>query len=200
VTTTTHKTLRGPRGGAILTNDEELAKKLNSAVFPGMQGGPLMHVIAAKAVAFGEALHPSFKLYAKNVVENAKALAETLKARGLDIVSGGTDTHLMLVDLRKKRLTGKVAEAALGRAHITCNKNGIPFDPEKPTVTSGVRLGTPAGTTRGFGISEFRQVGDMIAEVLDALAQNGADEDTLAEAAVREKVKRLVGRFPIYEG
>jgi glycine hydroxymethyltransferase len=200
VTTTTHKTLRGPRGGAILTNDEDLAKKLNSAVFPGMQGGPLMHVIAAKAVAFGEALHPSFKLYARNVVENAKALAETLKARGLDIVSGGTDTHLMLVDLRKKRLTGKVAEAALGRAHITCNKNGIPFDPEKPTVTSGVRLGTPAGTTRGFGIAEFRLVGDMIAEVLDALAQNGVDEDTLAEASVREKVKRLVGRFPIYEG
>jgi glycine hydroxymethyltransferase len=200
VTTTTHKTLRGPRGGAILTNDEELAKKLNSAVFPGMQGGPLMHVIAAKAVAFGEALHPSFKLYARNVVENAKALAETLKARGLDIVSGGTDTHLMLVDLRKKRLTGKVAEAALGRAHITCNKNGIPFDPEKPTVTSGVRLGTPAGTTRGFGIAEFRLVGDMIAEVLDALAQKGVDEDTLAEASVREKVKRLVGRFPIYEG
>ena len=200
VTTTTHKTLRGPRGGAILTNDEELAKKLNSAVFPGMQGGPLMHVIAAKAVAFGEALRPSFKLYAKSVVDNAKALAETLKARGLDIVSGGTDTHLMLVDLRKKRLTGKVAEVALGRAHITCNKNGIPFDPEKPTVTSGVRLGTPAGTTRGFGIAEFRQVGDMIAEVLDALAQNGADEDTLAEASVREKVKRLVGRFPIYDG
>ncbi|MFZ0527292.1 MAG: serine hydroxymethyltransferase [Xanthobacteraceae bacterium] len=200
LTTTTHKTLRGPRGGAILTNDEELAKKLNSAVFPGMQGGPLMHVIAAKAVAFGEALHPSFKLYAKNVVENAKALAETLKVRGLDIVSGGTDTHLMLVDLRKKHLTGKVAELALGRAHITCNKNGIPFDPEKPTVTSGVRLGTPAGTTRGFGIAEFRQVGDMIVEVLDALAQKGADEDTQAEAAVREKVKRLVGRFPIYEG
>ncbi len=200
VTTTTHKTLRGPRGGAILTNDEELAKKLNSAVFPGMQGGPLMHVIAAKAVAFGEALHPSFKIYAKNVVENAKALAETLKARGLDIVSGGTDTHLMLVDLRKKRLTGKVAELALGRAHITCNKNGIPFDPEKPTVTSGVRLGTPAGTTRGFGIAEFRQVGDMIVEVLDALAQKGADEDAQAEAAVREKVKHLVGRFPIYEG
>ncbi|MGC2123398.1 MAG: serine hydroxymethyltransferase, partial [Xanthobacteraceae bacterium] len=190
VTTTTHKTLRGPRGGAILTNDEELAKKLNSAVFPGMQGGPLMHVIAAKAVAFGEALHPSFRLYAKNVVENAKALAETLKSRGLDIVSGGTDTHLMLVDLRKKRLTGKVAEIALGRAHITCNKNGIPFDPEKPTVTSGVRLGTPAGTTRGFGIAEFRQVGDMIAEVLDALAQKGVDEDTVAEAGVREKVKR----------
>src|SRR5271167_4748824 len=200
VTTTTHKTLRGPRGGTILSNDEELAKKLNSAVFPGMQGGPLMHVIAAKAVAFGEALRPSFRLYAKNVVENAKALAETLKSRGLDIVSGGTDTHLMLVDLRKKRLTGKVAEAALERAHVTCNKNGIPFDPEKPTVTSGVRLGTPAGTTRGFGIAEFRQIGDLIAEVLDALAQNGADEDATAEASVREKVKRLVGRFPIYGG
>ncbi len=200
VTTTTHKTLRGPRGGAILTNDEELAKKFNSAVFPGMQGGPLMHVIAAKAVAFGEALRPSFKLYAKNVVENAKALAETLKARGLDIVSGGTDTHLMLVDLRRKRLTGKVAEAALGRASITCNKNGIPFDPEKPTVTSGVRLGTPAGTTRGFGIAEFRQVGDMIAEVLDALAGKNIEEDAQAEAAVRDKVRRLVSRFPIYEG
>jgi glycine hydroxymethyltransferase len=200
VTTTTHKTLRGPRGGAILTNDEELAKKLNSAVFPGMQGGPLMHVIAAKAVAFGEALRPSFKIYAKNVVENAKALAETLKARGLDIVSGGTDTHLMLVDLRKKHLTGKVAEIALGRAHITCNKNGIPFDPEKPMVTSGVRLGTPAGTTRGFGIAEFRQVGDLIAEVLDALAKSGAEEDAPAEANVRDKVKRLVSRFPVYEG
>ncbi len=200
VTTTTHKTLRGPRGGAILTNDAELAKKLNSAVFPGMQGGPLMHVIAAKAVAFGEALRPSFKLYAKSVVENAKALAETLKARGLDIVSGGTDTHLMLVDTRKKRLTGKVAEAALERAHITCNKNGIPFDPEKPTVTSGVRLGTPAGTTRGFGIAEFRQVGDLIVEVLDALSQKGVEEDAQAEAGVRDKVKRLVSRFPIYEG
>jgi glycine hydroxymethyltransferase len=200
VTTTTHKTLRGPRGGAILTNDEDLAKKLNSAVFPGMQGGPLMHVIAAKAVAFGEALRPSFRLYARNVVENAKALAETLKARGLDIVSGGTDTHLMLVDTRKKHLTGKVAELALGRAHITCNKNGIPFDPEKPAVTSGVRLGTPAGTTRGFGIAEFRQVGDMIAEVLDALAHRNVDEDAQAEGAVREKVKRLVSRFPIYEG
>jgi glycine hydroxymethyltransferase len=200
VTTTTHKTLRGPRGGAILANDEELAKKLNSAVFPGMQGGPLMHVIAAKAVAFGEALRPSFRLYAKNVVENAKALAETLKSGGLDIISGGTDTHLMLVDLRRKGLTGKVAEAALGRAHITCNKNGIPFDPEKPTVTSGVRLGTPAGTTLGFGIAEFRQVGDMIAEVLDALARTGTEEDAQAEASVREKVKRLVGRFPIYEG
>jgi glycine hydroxymethyltransferase len=200
VTTTTHKTLRGPRGGAILTDDDELAKKLNSAVFPGMQGGPLMHVIAAKAVAFGEALRPSFRLYAKNVVENAKALSETLKAHGFDIVSGGTDTHLMLVDLRKKRLTGKVAEAALGRARITCNKNGVPFDPEKPTVTSGVRLGTPAGTTRGFGISEFRQIGDLIAEVLDALAQRHSDEDSLVEAGVREKVDRLVRRFPIYEG
>jgi len=200
VTTTTHKTLRGPRGGAILTNDEELAKKLNSAVFPGMQGGPLMHVIAAKAVAFGEALRPEFRLYARNVVENAKALAETLKARGLDIVSGGTDTHLLLVDLRKKRLTGKVAEVALGRAHITCNKNGIPFDPEKPTVTSGIRLGSPAGTTRGFGIAEFRQVGELIAEVLDALSQSGTEADAPAEAAVREKVKRLVSRFPIYEG
>jgi glycine hydroxymethyltransferase len=200
VTTTTHKTLRGPRGGAILSNDEELAKKLNAAVFPGMQGGPLMHVIAAKAVAFGEALRPSFRLYARNVVENAKALAETLKACGLDIVSGGTDTHLMLVDLRKKRLTGKVAEAALGRARITCNKNGIPFDPEKPTVTSGVRLGTPAGTTRGFGIAEFRQIGDMIAEVLDALARSGVEQDAPAEERVAEKVKRLVSRFPIYEG
>jgi glycine hydroxymethyltransferase len=199
VTTTTHKTLRGPRGGAILANDEELARKLNSAVFPGMQGGPLMHVIAAKAVAFGEALRPSFRFYAKNVVENAKALAERLKTAGLDIVSGGTDTHLMLVDLRKKRLTGKVAETALGRARITCNKNGIPFDPEKPMVTSGVRLGTPAGTTRGFGIAEFRQVGDFIVEVLDTLAQKGVDEDSLVEAGVREKVGRLVSRFPIYE-
>ncbi len=200
VTTTTHKTLRGPRGGAILTNDEELAKKLNSAVFPGMQGGPLMHVIAAKAVAFGEALRPSFKLYAKSVAENAKALAETLKARGLDIVSGGTDTHLMLVDLRKKRLTGKVAEIALGRARITCNKNGIPFDPEKPTVTSGVRLGTPAGTTRGFGIAEFRQIGDLISELLDVLSEKGVEQDAAAEASVRDKVERLVRRFPIYEG
>jgi glycine hydroxymethyltransferase len=165
-----------------------------------MQGGPLMHVIAAKAVAFGEALRPSFRLYAKNVVENAKALAETLKTRGLDIVSGGTDTHLMLVDLRKKRLTGKVAEAALDRAHITCNKNGIPYDPEKPTVTSGVRLGTPAGTTRGFGIAEFRQIGDLIAELLDALSQKGTEQDAQVEASVREKVRRLVGRFPIYEG
>jgi len=198
VTTTTHKTLRGPRGGVILSNDEELAKKLNSAVFPGLQGGPLMHVIAAKAVAFGEALRPAFKLYAKSVVENAKTLAETLKSRGLDIVSGGTDTHLMLVDLRPKRLTGKVAELALGRAHITCNKNGIPFDPEKPAVTSGIRLGSPACTTRGFGVAEFRQVGDLISEVLDVLSQKQADEDALVEAAVRDKVKRLISRFPIY--
>ena len=200
VTTTTHKTLRGPRGGVILTNDEDLAKKINSAVFPGMQGGPLMHVIAAKAVAFGEALRPSFKVYARNVVDNAKVLAETLKAHGLDIVSGGTDTHLMLVDLRPKRLTGKVSEIALGRAHITCNKNGIPFDPQKPAVTSGIRLGTPVGTTRGFGIAEFRQVGELIAEVLDVLSQKGVEEDFLVEAAVREKVKKLVGRFPIYQG
>jgi glycine hydroxymethyltransferase len=198
VTSTTHKTLRGPRAGFILTDDEALAKKINSAVFPGTQGGPLMHTIAAKAVAFGEALRPAFKLYARNVVENAKALAETLKSKGLDIVSGGTDTHLMLVDLRPKRLTGKVAEVALGRAHITCNKNGIPYDPEKPTITSGVRLGSPACTTRGFGIAEFRQVGELISEVLDALAQKGTEEDTLVEAAVRERVKALVGRFPIY--
>jgi glycine hydroxymethyltransferase len=199
VTTTTHKTLRGPRGGVLLSDDEEIAKKLNSAVFPGMQGGPLMHVIAAKAVAFGEALRPAFRAYARNVIENAKALAETLKSHGLDIVSGGTDTHLMLVDLRPKRLTGKVAEAALGRAHITCNKNGIPFDPEKPTVTSGIRLGTPACTTRGFGIAEFRQVGDMIVEVLDVLSQKHVEEDSLVEAAVRDKVKALIGRFPIYQ-
>jgi glycine hydroxymethyltransferase len=200
VTTTTHKTLRGPRGGVILSDNEEIAKKLNSAVFPGMQGGPLMHVIAAKAVAFGEALRPSFKSYAKSVIENAKVLAETLKSRGLDIVSGGTDTHLMLVDLRPKRLTGKVAELTLGRAHITCNKNGIPFDPEKPTITSGVRLGTPAGTTRGFGIAEFHHVGELIVEVLDVLSQKGVEEDSLVEAAVRDKVKKLISRFPIYQG
>jgi glycine hydroxymethyltransferase len=199
VTTTTHKTLRGPRGGVILSDGEEIAKRLNSAVFPGMQGGPLMHVIAAKAVAFGAALQPSFRIYAKNVVENAKALAETLKSRGCDIVSGGTDTHLMLVDLRPKRLTGKVAELALGRAHITCNKNGIPFDPEKPTITSGIRLGSPACTTRGFGIAEFRQVGAMIAEVLDVLSQKAAEEDALVEEKVRGKVKALVSRFPIYQ-
>jgi glycine hydroxymethyltransferase len=200
VTTTTHKTLRGPRGGAILCNDEDIAKKLNSAVFPGMQGGPLMHVIAAKAVAFGEALRPSFKLYVKNVLENAKALAESLHSAGFDLVTGGTDTHLMLVDLREKRITGKVAEIALGRAHITCNKNGIPFDPQKPFVTSGIRLGTPACTTRGFGIAEFRQVGAMVADVLDALSEKGVEEDAAVEANVRGRVKRLVGRFPIYEG
>jgi glycine hydroxymethyltransferase len=176
-----------------------LAKKINAAVFPGLQGGPLMHVIAAKAVAFGEALRPSFKIYAKNVVENAKALAETLKNKGFQIVSGGTDTHLMLVDLRSKGLTGKVAEAALARAHITCNKNGVPFDPEKPTVTSGIRLGTPACTTRGFGIAEFRQVGELIAEVLDALSGKGTDADTAVENAVRHKVKQLISRFPIYQ-
>jgi glycine hydroxymethyltransferase len=198
VTTTTHKTLRGPRGGVILTDREDLAKKINSAVFPGLQGGPLMHVIAAKAVAFGEALHPSFRDYAKAVVDHAKILAKTLKARGCDIVSGGTDTHLMLVDLRPKRLTGKVAEAALSRAHITCNKNGIPFDPEKPTVTSGIRLGSPACTTRGFGIAEFHMVGELIAELLDVLSQKGAEADGLVEAAVRDKVKRLLAWFPIY--
>src|SRR5215475_48138 len=198
VTTTTHKTLRGPRGGVILTDQEDLAKKINAAVFPGLQGGPLMHVIAAKAVTFGEALRPSFREYIESVVENAKALAETLKARGCDIVSGGTDTHLMLVDLRPKRLTGKTAETALGRAHITCNKNGIPFDPERPTVTSGIRLGSPACTTRGFGIAEFRQVGTFIAEVLDVLSQKGTEADSLVEAAVRSKVKSLLARFPIY--
>jgi glycine hydroxymethyltransferase len=200
VTSTTHKTLRGPRGGFILTDDEELAKKINSAIFPGLQGGPLMHVIAAKAVAFGEALLPSFKLYAKNIVENAKALAESMKSNGFDIVSGGTDTHLMLVDLRPRQLTGKVAEAALGRARITCNKNGIPFDPERPAVTSGIRLGTPACTTRGFGIAEFREVGELIAEVLGVLSQKGSEEDALVEAAVRERVQALVHRFPIYQG
>jgi glycine hydroxymethyltransferase len=199
VTTTTHKSLRGPRGGMILCNDAAIARKIDSAVFPGLQGGPLMHIIAAKAVALGEALRPDFKVYAKSVVANAKALAENLKSKGLDIVSGGTDNHLMLVDLRPKRLTGKVAEAALGRAHITCNKNGIPSDPEKPTVTSGVRLGTPAGTTRGFGVAEFRQIGDMIVEVLDVLSQKGVEQDSLIEAAVREKVAALVKRFPIYQ-
>jgi glycine hydroxymethyltransferase len=198
VTTTTHKTLRGPRGGVILTDHEDLAKKINSAVFPGLQGGPLMHVIAAKAVAFGEALRPSFRDYARSVVENARILAETLKSRGCDIVSGGTDTHLMLVDLRPKRLTGKIAEQALGRAHITCNKNGIPFDPEKPAVTSGIRLGSPACTTRGFGVAEFREVGALIAEVLDVLSLKGVAADDPVEAAVRDKVKRLLARFPIY--
>ena len=196
-TTTTHKTLRGPRGGMILTNDPELAKKLNSAVFPGTQGGPLMHVIAAKAVAFGEALKPEFKVYARAVVENAKVLAKTLQERGLDIVSGGTDSHLMLVDLRPKKLTGKAAEAAMDRAHMTCNKNGIPFDPEKPMVTSGIRLGPPAGTTRVFGAAEFRQIGTLIADVLDGLAVHG-ENNGAAEAAARDKVTDLCRRFPIY--
>jgi glycine hydroxymethyltransferase len=199
VTTTTHKSLRGPRGGMILTNDEDIAKKMNSAVFPGLQGGPLMHVIAAKAVALGEALKPSFKVYAQNVADNAKALASSLKETGLDIVSGGTDNHLMLVDLRPKNATGKRAEAALGRANITCNKNGIPFDPEKPFVTSGVRLGTPAGTTRGFGQAEFREIGKLIAEVLDGLKVANSDEGNAAvEAAVQKKVVALTERFPLY--
>jgi glycine hydroxymethyltransferase len=198
VTSTTHKTLRGPRAGFILTDDDTLAKKINAAVFPGLQGGPLMHVIAAKAVAFGEALRTDFKIYARNVVANAKALAETLKSSGFDLVSGGTDTHLLLVDLRSKGLTGQIAEAALGRAHITCNKNGVPFDPEKPTVTSGIRVGTPAGTTRGFGIGEFQQIGTWIAELLDVLAHKQSEADATAEATVRHNVQALVQRFPIY--
>ena len=198
-TSTTHKTLRGPRGGIVLTNREDIAKKINSAVFPGLQGGPLMHVIAGKAVAFGEALRPQFKVYARNVVENAKVLAETLREGGLDIVSDGTDTHLMLVDLRPKDLTGKSAEASLGRANITCNKNGVPNDPQKPTITSGIRLGTPAGTTRGFGLQEFREIGHLIIEVLDGLkAANSEDGNAAIEAAVKEKVVALTDRFPIY--
>lgn len=197
VTTTTHKTLRGPRGGMILTNDPALAKKFNSAVFPGMQGGPLMHVIAAKAVAFGEALDPSFKVYAQQVVDNAKALAEVLMERGVDIVSGGTDTHLMLVDLRPKGVTGKVVDAALERSGITCNKNGIPFDPQPPAVSSGIRLGTPAGTTRGFGVEEFRKVGHLICDVIDGIAENG-DDNVEVEVAVREQVADLCARFPLY--
>jgi glycine hydroxymethyltransferase len=200
VTTTTHKTLRGPRGGMILSNNEDLGKKINSAIFPGIQGGPLMHVIAGKAVAFGEALRPDFKLYAKSVVDNARALAAQLVDGGFAIVSGGTDTHLMLVDLRPKKLTGKIAEEALGRAHITCNKNGIPFDPEKPTVTSGVRLGSPAGTTRGFGVDEFRYIGELITEVLTGLAQNGEAGNAALEARTSEKVIELCRRFPIYGG
>ncbi|KZD09844.1 serine hydroxymethyltransferase [Oceanibaculum pacificum] len=197
VTTTTHKTLRGPRGGMILSNDLELGKKINSAVFPGLQGGPLMHVIAGKAVAFGEALKPEFKHYAGMVVENAKVLAGTLMERGLDIVSGGTDSHVVLVDLRPKKLTGNIAEKSLERAGITCNKNGVPFDPEKPMVTSGVRLGSPAATTRGFGPAEFRQVGELIGDVLDGLAANRED-NSATENAVRERVKTLCDRFPIY--
>jgi glycine hydroxymethyltransferase len=198
VTTTTHKSLRGPRGGLILTNDEDIAKKINSAVFPGLQGGPLMHVVAAKAVALAEALRPEFKAYAHAVVANARALAETLKSNGFDIVSGGTDNHLMLVDLRPKKLTGKASEQALGRAHITCNKNGVPFDPEKPFVTSGIRLGTPAGTTRGFGIAEFQEIGRLITEVLDGLSKNGEAGNAATEAAVKAKVHALTARFPLY--
>jgi glycine hydroxymethyltransferase len=198
VTTTTHKTLRGPRGGMILAMDEEIGKKINSAIFPGIQGGPLMHIIAAKAAAFGEALKPEFRAYSEAVVENAKTLAATLAKGGLEIVSGGTDTHLLLVDLRPKRLTGKQAEESLERAGLTCNKNGIPFDPEKPTVTSGIRLGSPAATTRGFGKAEFREVGEMITEVLDGLSANPAGNGVI-EAAVRARVKALCDRFPIYQ-
>ncbi|SFI41026.1 serine hydroxymethyltransferase [Albimonas pacifica] len=198
VTTTTHKSLRGPRGGMILCNDEAIAKKINSAVFPGLQGGPLMHVIAAKAVAFGEAQRPEFRAYAHQVVANARAMADELMKGGIDIVSGGTDNHLMLADLRPKKVTGKAAEIALGRAHVTCNKNGVPFDPEKPMVTSGIRLGAPAGTTRGFGEEEFRQVARMIVKVVDGLAAAGEGGDAEIEAAVREEAIALCRRFPIY--
>jgi glycine hydroxymethyltransferase len=200
VTTTTHKTLRGPRGGMILANDEDIGKKINSAIFPGLQGGPLMHVIAGKAVMLGEALQPEFKVYAKAVADNAKTLAATLVERGLDIVSGGTDTHLMLVDVRPKKATGKAAEIALERAGITCNKNGIPFDPEKPTVTSGVRLGSPAATTRGFGQAEFKKVGKLIAEVLDGLQANGDAGNAGVEANVKREVAALCAAFPVYPG
>jgi glycine hydroxymethyltransferase len=198
VTTTTHKTLRGPRGGMVLTNDEGIAKRINSAIFPGLQGGPLMHIIAAKAAAFGEALRPSFEAYARAVVENCKTMGEVLRACGYDLVTGGTDTHLILLDLRPKKLTGNVAEKSLGRANITCNKNGIPFDPEKPTVTSGVRLGTPAGTTRGFGVAEFREIGRMIATVLDGLVEDGEGGNGEIEAKVKAQALRLCERFPIY--
>jgi glycine hydroxymethyltransferase len=197
-TSTTHKTLRGPRGGLILTNDDALAKKINSAIFPGLQGGPLMHVIAAKAVAFGEALTPDFKAYAQDVVENAKALAAAMVEGGFAIVSGGTENHLMLVDLRPKKITGKAAEAALGRAHITCNKNGVPFDPEKPAVTSGIRLGSPAATSRGFGVAEFKEVGRLAVKVLDGLAMNGEAGNAGVEASVKAEVAALTRRFPIY--
>jgi glycine hydroxymethyltransferase len=199
VTTTTHKTLRGPRGGMILSRDTDLGKKINSAVFPGLQGGPLMHVIAAKAVAFGEALRPEFKLYAKAVVDNAKVLAESLKSEGLDIVSGGTDTHLMLVDLRPKKATGRPTEKALDRALITTNKNAVPFDTEKPAITSGIRLGTPAGTTRGFGPTEFKEIGKLIVEIVDAVAKNGDVGDPVIEKSVAERVNILCKRFPIYQ-
>jgi glycine hydroxymethyltransferase len=197
-TTTTHKTLRGPRGGMILTNDEALAKKFNSAIFPGIQGGPLMHVIAAKAVAFGEALRPEFKTYQQNVIRNAQALSDQLIKGGLDTVTHGTDTHVVLVDLRPKGVKGNATEKALGRAHITCNKNGVPFDPEKPTITSGIRLGTPAGTTRGFGEAEFRQIADWIIEVTDGLAANGEDGNAAVEDKVRGEVAEMCARFPIY--
>ena len=197
-TTTTHKTLRGPRGGMILTNDEALAKKFNSAIFPGIQGGPLMHVIAAKAVAFGEALHPSFKTYIKQVIKNAQALSDELIKGGLDTVTHGTDTHLLLVDLRPKGVKGNATEKALGRAHITCNKNGVPFDPEKPTVTSGIRLGSPAGTTRGFGEDEFRQIGRWIIEVVDGLAANGEEGNAEVEERVKAEVAAMCARFPMY--
>lgn len=199
-TTTTHKTLRGPRGGMILTNDEALAKKFNSAIFPGIQGGPLMHVIAAKAVAFGEALDPSFKVYQQKVIKNAQALADQLHKGGLDTVTHGTDTHVMLVDLRPKGVKGNATEKALGRAHITCNKNGVPFDDEKPTITSGIRLGSPAGTTRGFGEPEFRQIGDWINEVVDGLAKNGEDGNSAVEAKVKAEVAELCARYPLYPG
>ena len=198
VTTTTHKSLRGPRGGLILSNDEAVAKKINSAVFPGLQGGPLMHVIAAKAVALAEAQRPEFRAYAQQVVANARAMADELQKGGVDIVSGGTDNHLMLADLRPKKVTGKAAEAGLGRAHVTCNKNGVPFDPEKPMVTSGVRLGAPAGTTRGFGEDEFRQIARMIVKVVDGLAAHGDAGDAEVEAAVRDEAIALCRRFPIY--
>jgi glycine hydroxymethyltransferase len=199
-TTTTHKSLRGPRSGVILTNDEAMAKKINTAVFPGLQGGPLMHVIAAKAVCFADAMKPGFKLYAQNVAVNAKALASSLQEQGLDIVSGGTDNHLMLVDLRPKQAKGKHAEIALDRAGITCNKNNIPFDTEKALLTSGIRLGTPAGTTRGFGVAEFRQIGKLIADVVEGLRTNGAEGDGQVEARVAREVADLCARFPIYPG
>jgi glycine hydroxymethyltransferase len=198
VTTTTHKTLRGPRGGMILTNDEDIAKKVNSAIFPGIQGGPLMHVIAGKAVAFGEILTPEFKAYAKQVIVNAKAMGEVLVNAGFALVSGGTDTHLILVDLRPKKLTGNISEKSMGRAHITCNKNGVPFDPEKPMVTSGIRLGAPAGTTRGFGEAEFRDIGRMIAEVLEGLAKNGEAGNGAVEEKIKAEATALCKRFPIY--
>ena len=200
VTTTTHKTLRGPRGGMILTNDEAIAKRINSAVFPGLQGGPLMHVIAAKAVAFGEALRPDFKDYAKATIANAQALANRLKARGADVVAGGTDTHLALIDLRPLGITGRDADEALERSAITCNKNGIPFDPLPPVKTSGIRVGSPAGTTRGFGIAEFEEIGDMVADVLEALRDKGEHGDADVEANVRGRVRALCERFPIYQG